>query len=133
MKAVFADTSFFVAFLNPRDTYHMAARAIMAELCTSIITTEWVLAELGSALCRGSDRGVFLGFLEDIRNHTDTKILPADSNSFEEGRALFSVRSDKDWSLIDCISFSTMRQLSLTEALTADHHFQQAGFNTLLC
>ena len=42
------------------------------------------------------------------------------------------MRPDKEWSLTDCISFEVMAELGLTEALTADHHFEQAGFRALL-
>ena len=45
---------------------------------------------------------------------------------------LFSARRDPEWSLTDCISFAAMRAWDLTEALTADHHFGQAGFKVLL-
>lgn len=41
-------------------------------------------------------------------------------------------RRDKLWSLTDCISFVTMEQLRLADTLSADHHFEQAGFNILL-
>jgi predicted nucleic acid-binding protein len=41
-------------------------------------------------------------------------------------------RPDKWWSLTDCISFIVMQQEGLTEALTTDHHFEQAGFKILL-
>ena len=45
---------------------------------------------------------------------------------------VYSNRSDKDWSLTDCISSAVMDEEGLTEALTADHHFEQAGFVALL-
>lgn len=45
---------------------------------------------------------------------------------------LYTQRPDKDWSLTDCISFVVMKQHGLTEALTADRHFEQAGFKALL-
>jgi uncharacterized protein len=45
---------------------------------------------------------------------------------------MFAARSDKRWSLTDCISFVVMQERGLTEALTADRHFEQAGFSILL-
>jgi uncharacterized protein len=41
-------------------------------------------------------------------------------------------RPDKDWSLTDCVSFVVLTQNQLVEALTADQHFEQAGFKALL-
>ena len=34
--------------------------------------------------------------------------------------------------LTDCISFVVMEERGLSEALTSDHHFEQAGFSVLL-
>jgi uncharacterized protein len=45
---------------------------------------------------------------------------------------VFRQRPDKEWSLTDCISFAAMREENLTEALTGDRHFEQAGFRALL-
>jgi hypothetical protein len=42
------------------------------------------------------------------------------------------LRVDKAWSLTDCISFVVMREHEITDALTGDRHFTQAGFNALL-
>lgn len=41
-------------------------------------------------------------------------------------------RPDKEWGLIDCVSFIVMHERGIIEALTADEHFQQAGFRALL-
>jgi len=51
---------------------------------------------------------------------------------FQRGVDLFEQRADKAWSLTDCLSFLVMRAERLTDALTGDHHFEQAGFRALL-
>ena len=60
------------------------------------------------------------------------QIVPGDDASFHTGLTLYFSRPDKDWSLTDCISFVIMQREGITEALTGDHHFEQAGFNILL-
>ena len=52
--------------------------------------------------------------------------------AYQAGFDLFANRPDKDWSLTDCISFGVMTERGLTEALTADRHFEQAGFRAVL-
>jgi predicted nucleic acid-binding protein len=45
---------------------------------------------------------------------------------------LYRKHADKEWGLTDCLSFVVMTRRGLTEALTADEHFRQAGFRPLL-
>jgi predicted nucleic acid-binding protein len=58
--------------------------------------------------------------------------MPPDGATFVQGVELYRNRSDKDWSLTDCISFVVMTREGITEALTADRDFEQAGFKALL-
>jgi len=51
---------------------------------------------------------------------------------WQRGADLYLHRPDKEWSLTDCVSFIVMEERGLTEALAADHHFEQAGFTALL-
>ena len=51
---------------------------------------------------------------------------------FDRGVALYGERADKEWSVTDCISFLVMHDFRVTEALTTDHHYAQAGFVVLL-
>ncbi len=52
-------------------------------------------------------------------------------NVYQVGFDLFASSRYKDWSLTDCISFGVMTERGLSEALTADHQFEQAGFRAL--
>jgi uncharacterized protein len=59
-------------------------------------------------------------------------IVSASKALFRQGLSLFADRPDKAWSLVDCISFVVMKQRRLSEALSTDNHFAQAGFKVLL-
>jgi predicted nucleic acid-binding protein len=67
-----------------------------------------------------------------LKNDPNVTFVPATDDLFRKGFDLFSSRSDKSWTLTDCISFIVMEEAGLTEALTGDRHFVQAGFEALL-
>ncbi|MCX7011528.1 MAG: PIN domain-containing protein [Candidatus Sumerlaeota bacterium] len=132
MTSRFADTFFFVALLSETDSAHERALTLSNDLHSRLVTTEWVLTEVGDAMAHPMDRPKFLALLDLLKRHPLVTIVAADHDSFKEGVALFSDRPDKRWSLTDCISFCVMRARGLIEALTADRHFEQAGFTALL-
>ena len=132
MTGVFADTSFYVALSNDRDVSHAAAMDFSARYRGGIVTTEYILIELGNFLSRVGDRDVFLAVMDDLRSDPKTYVAPAGTGLFHDGLRLYAARHDKEWSMTDCISFVVMRDHGLTEALTGDRHFEQAGFKALL-
>ena len=132
MKRLFADTFFFYAVLSVDDSSHHEAIDFQSHFDGEIITTEWILVELADGLCGGGDRQIFIDFHRDLRSDPLMKIVPSDSGLFAAGVDLFARRPDKRWSLTDCISFVAMELEGLTEALTGDHHFEQAGYRALL-
>lgn len=99
---------------------------------SGLVTTEWVLAEFGDAYCHPNDRADFVSLYRSLANHPRVKIIPAETRLFQRGVDFFEQRSDKNWSLTDCLSFISMRDEGITEALTGDKHFEQAGFTALL-
>ena len=58
--------------------------------------------------------------------------MPLSDELQRRGFDLYVERSDREWSLTDCISFIVMREQGLTDVLTDDHHLTQAGFVPLL-
>jgi len=105
----------------------------MAEsLTASLVTTTWILTELADGLARTPDRHLFQSILADLTREPSAIIVPPSQELFERGVQLYITRPDKRWSLTDCISFQVMEERKITEALTADHHFEQAGFVALL-
>ena len=130
MSAVFADTFFFLALLNDDDSMH--GRALSeAEMHPSILTTEFILLELGNACARAEDHADFIALAEGMRASPRMTIVPLDSQLLDRGLRLMGERPDKNWSLTDCTSFVVMEEHALSEALTADRHFEQAGFKAL--
>ena len=132
MNCVFADTWFFLAILNPTDPNHPSAVAAVRNEPRHRVTTEWILVEVGDALCQRGNRDVFLRFYDWITRHSSTTIIPASRELMEEGILLYRYRRDKNWPLTDCISFVVMEDEEIHDALTGDHHFEQAGFRILL-
>ena len=96
------------------------------------MTTAWVLTEVADGLCRPPIRAQAGLFIERLRQRPEVRIFPAEEGLFDAGFRLYRQRSDKEWSLTDCISFAVMQREGITEALTGDHHFEQAGFVALL-
>ena len=132
MNQLFADTYYFLALLNRADAGHGRAVEFSSTLMNPIVTTTWVLTEVADALAAPQQRFKFIGLLAKLRADPYCTIVPTSEGSFGEGVVLYASRLDKGWSLTDCISFALMTRRGLTEALTADVHFEQAGFKALL-
>jgi uncharacterized protein len=133
MKIVFADTFYFLALLNNSDQAHQKALAFTTSYGGGVTTTNWVLTELGDALaCTRTGRSQFVRTLHRLSSNPNINVIGSEEALFQEGIALYGKRPDKEWSLTDCISFIVMTREGITDALTGDRHFEQAGFVALL-
>jgi uncharacterized protein len=132
MTTRFADAFYFLALLNPGDAAHSAALRLAREGRGTIVTTAWVLTEVADAMAAPANRPLVLRLIEGFRTLKTVEVVPSEPALFDRGLDLYSRRLDKAWSLTDCISFVVMTERGLTEALTGDHHFEQAGFRALL-
>jgi len=128
---VFADTFALIAWLNPRDHAHAVVTEYLESYSGRLVTTEWVFMELADALCAPDFRLKAAAFINAIRGDSQFDIVEYGPEPYRAGFDLFAARPDKAWSLTDCISFAVMAGHNLSEALTADHHFEQAGFRAV--
>lgn len=132
MAAVFVDTSYFLALVNSRDKYHKAAQNAAEKVAPPFVTSEAVLFELGNALARPPHRLLGIQALRQIRTDKNIEVVHIDPDLFNQSVAFYRSRMDKNWGLTDCSSFVIMERLGIGAALTADKHFEQAGFERLL-
>jgi predicted nucleic acid-binding protein len=131
----FADTSFWIALSSKRDQYHAQALAWHAAVTRSgskIVTTEAILWEWLNALADTSTRAVAAEGYRRVHVDKWIEVVPFDSELNGAAVELYQSRRDKDWSLTDCLSVVVMERCHLTEALTTDHHFEQAGMKALM-
>jgi predicted nucleic acid-binding protein len=87
--------------------------------------------ELADALSAPDARVTTAAFLQTVRSDPQFEVVGYLPAAYQAGFDLFVARPDKAWSLTDCISFAMMTEHGLTDALTADHHFEQAGFRAV--
>lgn len=129
---VFVDSFYLLALFNPRDAAHDKAVASSRSIRSQLVTTDGVLIEVADALSNPANRVACVKLLDDFRRSSRVVVISSSRELFERGWQLYAARPDKDWSLTDCISFIVMQERGITDALTGDHHFEQAGFKALL-
>lgn len=125
---VFADTFYFLAIINPDDAYHRQALDYSRSKRAPMLTTDWVLTEVADAFARTPYRSAAKRLHVHLCSRPADIVVPCSRGWLEMGFNLYDARPDKSWSLTDCISFEVMREHGVTEALTGDRHFAQAGF-----
>lgn len=132
MTKCFADAVYFIALLNPADSKHNLARELSRALMVEVVTTTWVLSEVASAMSAPQTRTIFAQFVDLLRSTAEVTLVPATEEGFDKALQLYRDRPDKSWSLVDCASFLTMQSYGISDALTFDQHFVQAGFRALM-
>jgi len=132
MKKVFADAFYFFALANLKDAAHAKAVAFLNTYAGLLVTSVWVLMETADGLAAPANRDSFLFTLKSLTTNPNVLIVPCDARLFADGVDLYRRRPDKEWSLTDCISFVIVQRDGIMEALTGDHHLEQAGFIALL-
>lgn len=130
---IFIDTAYVLALFNRDDQYHETAKHWAPLLAAErFLTTHAILLEIGNAFSKVSLRQDGVSILRRFEHDEHITIIPHSSKLHEQAMQMYESRPDKEWGLIDCVSFVIMHAYHITCALTTDTHFQQAGFRALL-
>lgn len=135
MRTLFIDSGYIIALAVPKDQHH--AKAVeqandLAKMPCRFVTTSVVLVEVGDSLSKPMFRGHAANIILSLEENEEIEIVPLTPELYRKAFALYRMRIDKAWGMTDCISFVVMQERSISEALSGDEHFEQAGFTALL-
>ncbi|MDN5850386.1 MAG: PIN domain-containing protein [Nitrococcus sp.] len=132
---VFVDTSGLYALVEKNDAHHARARSTVEKLLHAghkLVLTDYIVDETTTlANARGGKR-VAMRVLDLLEKSAGIRIEWIGSSRFEQTKTFFRKYADHGYSFTDCSSFVVMQELELTQALTTDKHFPEAGFEALL-
>jgi uncharacterized protein len=131
---VFVDTGGFFALLSPHDPWHAKANRALKQAPANqlLVTTDYVLDETATLLRTRRQPHLVEPWFRALSASGHFHIVWMDEQRFDEVRRFFTKHSDKEWSFTDCFSFCVMKERKIGQALAADQHFTQAGFQLLL-
>jgi uncharacterized protein len=137
MGDLFVDTSGWFCYFVKADPHHGLAKGLVhaaRKRRRLLVTTNYVLTELIALLTNRQrmSKSLQVQYGNMMRTQPWIDAVHVDEVLDAEGWQKLADCLDKDWSLVDCVSFALMKGRRITEALTTDHHFEQAGFVRLL-
>lgn len=131
---IFLDTGFLIALEVIDDQNHQVAFTYWETLKISfpkIVTTTYVFDEMATFFNSRNLHGKAIEIGNRLIESPSVELVQVDRQLFLQGWQYFKDHQDKSYSLTDCISFVVMNQKQISNALTFDKHFTQAGFSKL--
>jgi predicted nucleic acid-binding protein len=132
IENVFVDTSAFYALMDRSDSYHEKAKKLWIFLLDEEIfpkTTNYIIIETLALLQNRLGFEAAHLYSSDILELVD--ILWVDEPRHNLAFELWLSLGRKKLSLVDCVSFITMRHYRLKNVFGFDRHFDQQGFKIL--
>jgi predicted nucleic acid-binding protein len=128
----FLDTGAIYALADRNDADHREVRSVYVNPERRFVTHELVLVETFSLVTKRLHKHAALQIVGSLRKSARVQILPIIPGLLEAAWERCGKFADKEWDWIDCTSFELMERQGLTEALSLDRHFAQAGFVLLV-
>jgi uncharacterized protein len=134
MRAVFIDTSAFVALRNEAEAEHVSARRALSKLVgegVSLFTSNYVFAETYTALMVRVGRAEAIEWGRRFRAGEAIELVRVDPDVEEDAWSILERHRDKRWSYVDATSFALLERDGGNEAFAFDAHFSQRGLRVL--
>jgi len=128
---ILVDTSAFYAVADASDSFHSRAVRVLESLAAGrepLATHSFVVAETAALLHRRLGHAAAARFLKFIDG---MEVIHVDSATFGDAVSRYLKASPSDLSLVDCVSFSVIRQRSIPSCFTFDSHFRDQGISLL--
>ncbi len=129
---LFIDTAFVAALINKKDQYHKQALVLSKKYENVLmVSTDVVLFEIGNALAKNYKKEA-VKIIQIFCSSDEITVVKLNPALFKKAFDIYKRYDDKGWGMVDCLSFVVMRENNITDVLTCDKHFEQAGFNALM-
>lgn len=126
---VFVDTSGFLAILDADDTNHLKAKREWNNIISTganLFCNNYILVETFALIQHRLGMKAVRVLEEDILPLVHIEWIK--ESTHKAGMSAFLIASKRKLSLVDCVSFETMRDLGLKVAFGFDSHFRDQGF-----
>ena len=127
----FLDTSYVIALEIVNEDNHQVVLQHWQTLAISqpsLVTSTYIFDEIVTFF---NSRNLHYKAVEignRLIESPEIELIEIEQKLFNQGWLYFQKYADKSYSLTDCLSFIIMQENNITQALTLDHHFVQAGF-----
>jgi predicted nucleic acid-binding protein len=129
---IFIDTSAFYAILDKNDSNHKKAKKIWVEILkeqNTLVTNNYILVESFALIQHRLGMTAVRGFHEDVMPIINIEYI--NSGMHKAGMSALLASHRRKLSLVDCVSFETIRTFGIKDVFAFDHHFKEQGFHLL--
>lgn len=125
-----ADTALLIAILNPTRPFSRLGARLLPQNGRSSCVPVPVLLEVGNYFGESALRPQVMAFLRRLQEDPRVECVQLDGVLLREAVDFYAARAHQEWGLTDRISF--LQKSGIVEALSTDHHFEQAGSRILM-
>jgi uncharacterized protein len=133
-RSIFVNTTGWLALYNVNDPNHDAVVRLWEDLRgqpVRFVCTDYVLDEVYTALKIFGSLHAAQAFKQLIANSELVRLFMTDSVIFDRAWEVFVDDEQPQWTFTDCVNYSVIQYLGITEVITFDPNFTAPGLTVL--